>query len=148
MARMTLTQQLEEVQRQKAALEQRLQEEHFRVVNAQTTLDSFRDQVREKAIEVAKENNFCNGGLNEVLEELGLQPLPSVFTVEIEFTATQTVTVEISAEDLYEDQRDEDGVRSYVVSHADDFAGEASSYNWEVDENEIEIKSVTADTDS
>jgi hypothetical protein len=59
-------------------------------------LNRFQAQVREVAIRVAQENDWCNGGLNDVLEELGLPKYTPKWTV--------TATMVVEAEDAYDAQ--------------------------------------------
>jgi hypothetical protein len=64
-----------------------------------TEYDNFRTQVRDLAIEKREEMNFCVPGLNEALEELGLEPMTRRFKVPVTITATQEVYVEVEATD-------------------------------------------------
>lgn len=58
-------------------------------------LESFKQRVRETAIEVHKEQEWCREGLNERLEQLGLDPYSPTFCV----TALVTVTGTVEADD-------------------------------------------------
>ena len=59
---------------------------------ARVDLERFKDQVRDKAIEVAEEQSWCDEGLNSVLSELGLEPKSQEYEVRIGLTACHTVT--------------------------------------------------------
>ena len=63
-------------------------------------LEEFRTKVREVAIRVAEEMDWCNDGLNEVLEELGLPKLVTQWRVTVEVIVV--------------DQSDEDEARDVV----------------------------------
>lgn len=84
--------------------------------------DVFRDKVRVVAIRVAGEQGWCTEGLNDVLDELGLDPHVTKWQVEVHVVASQTVMVEVEADsdeaaqtkveqgdyDLSDDLRDDD----------------------------------------
>jgi hypothetical protein len=74
-------------------------------------LDRYKRKVREVAIRVADEQGWCNEGLNEVLEELDLDPFykTRTFDVEVVQTATRsvTITVEVEAENVGDPDREE-----------------------------------------
>lgn len=48
-----------------------------------TQLEEYKARVRAKAIEVAREEEWCRSGLNEALEDLDLEPVESHFEMEI-----------------------------------------------------------------
>lgn len=80
--------------------------------SARRELEAFRAKVRRVAIEVADEYGWCPGGLNARLAELGLEPVPIWYDVEVEVTSTQRVTVTIGADNLAE--ATEENARAYV----------------------------------
>jgi hypothetical protein len=101
------------------------------LVRLQQQFDAFKAKVRETAIQTAQDNNFCNPGLNEVLESLGLPVVPTQYEVEVEITATQVVKVRVDAEELDDADRNESGARSLVGEWSDsDFHYEVNSDNW------------------
>lgn len=57
----------------------------------------FQKLVRDTAIRVAEEQSWCDQGLNEVLEELGLEPKNKTYRVTVRVFAYQDVETEISA---------------------------------------------------
>ncbi len=59
---------------------------------ADTALDEYKKLVRRVAIRVAKEQSWCDDGLNKVLEELFL-PKKQTFRVPVEVTAKRRVSV-------------------------------------------------------
>lgn len=97
----------------------------------QRELDRFREQVRDVAISVKKEMGWCLPGLNERLNELGLEPYAERWQVPVEVTYYVTV--------------DDDGTGSYGASrNAETLVRELSRYTeasiveFEIDTDEIE----------
>jgi hypothetical protein len=52
-----------------------MEKELRRLRNAAEDLDAYKQQVRDKAIEVAGEQGWCKSGLNETLRELDIEPV-------------------------------------------------------------------------
>lgn len=50
------------------------------------TLEEYKAQVRETAIRVARDQNWCRDGLNAELKSLGLDPIEKGFTTELTVT--------------------------------------------------------------
>jgi hypothetical protein len=94
----------------------------------------FRVLVRDTAIRVADEQSWCRPGLNEVLEELGLERHVTRFRVPITVQAKQTVWVEVEAES-------EDAAESAVTDEAVDEAVDEDE--WETGEWEKDYYSST-----
>lgn len=63
------------------------------------THSTFRDEVRSLAIEKAAELGWCRPGLNEALDQLGLDRATNRYRVTVEVTAVRTVDVEVDAAD-------------------------------------------------
>lgn len=59
------------------------------------TLEEFEQQVRSVAIRVAEENDWCDGGLNDVLRELGL-PEKKIFYVPVRINGEYTYQVPVN----------------------------------------------------
>lgn len=76
-----------------------------RAINAEQAADRFRKQVREVAIRVAEEQNWCDQGLNEVLDELGLDRKEIEYNVTVNVTLHASVTIPITAPSVH-DARD------------------------------------------
>lgn len=76
-----------------------LRQERHQSETAIQALQDFRRRVRDKAIEVAAEQDWCRPGLNEVLRDLGLPEHDPRFKVPLRVRAYQTVWVEVSASD-------------------------------------------------
>lgn len=74
---------------------------------ARAELAAFKAQVRKVAIEAAKSNSFCDPGLNDVLEELGLPPKQGPFSVPIRYSNTRSTSrvVEVAMRDLSDADR-------------------------------------------
>lgn len=85
--------------------------------------EAFKEQVREKAIEVAASNGWCDEGLNEVLKELGLEPKTRSFNVIVRVYGFQDVEVEIDEAANWDDAREQ----------ALNMDLDTSSYGWEQD---------------
>lgn len=92
------------------------------VRSLRTKLESFQAQVREVAIRVAKENDWCADGLNDVLRELNLPTYKPKWRVEL------TITV-VAADDY--DARD---LVSELLAGADVEDYDISSYAEEVED--------------
>jgi hypothetical protein len=103
---------------------------------ANAGLRRFQRQVRDKAIEVAREHGWCKEGLNTTLTELGLETVASRWTVEVTVTATQTVEVTVDADDLDDAWPDEDAVREYVENDLEDLPLHGS--DWEVTATKVD----------
>lgn len=83
----TMQKQIEDL---RAALDARtaeVGEQRVRANDLNTSLIAFQQQVREVAIRVADEQSWCDDGLNEVLEELGLDKKePPEYDIEVHVT--------------------------------------------------------------
>lgn len=95
-------------------------------------MEAFKDQVREVAIRVADEEGWCDSGLNEVLEELGLEGKTS------EGTLTLTVRVKVKVKSLGEFDASDVTIDSVYLDELDDVEMEiqefdVASYDYEED---------------
>lgn len=132
---------------QLAAAQEELAAARRRADLAEAQLNGFKEEVREVALEVRRENGWCDQGFNDTMDKLGLEKLPHTFVVEVEVTAKQVISVEIDADNLEEENCTEAGARAYVEESGNvDFSDHVSSYNWEY-EDEVDIKSVEVLTD-
>jgi hypothetical protein len=104
---------------------------------AEQTLAAYKIQVREVAIRVAEEQDWCNEGLNEVLTELGLDGVTRSYRVPVELTATQTVYIDVEAIDI-------DHAVSQVEDNytSSDLAQEADGDDWSVSDYSVDTYSV------
>lgn len=95
-------------QKEIADLKQQVANERRRANDANTRLVAFQKQVREKAIEVAEAESWCDEGLNEALEELGLERKENPeyeieVTVKFKFRARRTNSSEKPGDDFIRD---------------------------------------------
>lgn len=67
------------------------------LATAEQQLEAFQVQVRDVAIRVAQDQNWCDQGLNEVLEELGLPRKSSRYRVSVTVTANKVFDIEVQA---------------------------------------------------
>mgnify|MGYP001550756403 CR=1 FL=1 len=105
---------------------------HARIRTLEMEHEQFRTQVREKAIEVAANEGWCDSGLNEALEELGLEPKTRTFDVEVQVTASQMVTIEVEA-------ADEDEAREIAERDMEsEIENEINMHDWDIDERNVE----------
>lgn len=99
------------------AAEERVVANSNRWISAQRQLDVFRNQVRDKLIELAEEHSHCDEGLNEVLDDLGLPKKETTFSVTLHVTVEHvveiTATDEDEAGDLAEQNFDSGELESY-----------------------------------
>lgn len=81
-------------------------------ITAQRDHEEFRVKVRDVAIRVARQQDWCDEGLNDVLEELGLPRKTQAYDVEVdvEFTLRKTITVRV------DEATDGDSAREQVDS--------------------------------
>lgn len=100
-------------------------------------LDTYRELVREVAIELGRQQSWCDDGVNGVLDELGLDHIirERDYTVRVDLIARQTVYLNYSARDA---DAAGDMVDRYAVREA------ISSSEWEWD-GEWEIESINED---
>ena len=83
----------------------------------------FKARVRDKANEVRKDRDWCLSGTNEVLTDLGIDPINDSWDVTATFTASGTFTVEADSEDDAREQALQfDTWRYNVPSDPYDFA--------------------------
>jgi hypothetical protein len=64
---------------------------------AQAELDAYRRLVRDEAYRVAKENGWCDSGLRQSLERLGLEP-KQLFRVQIRAQRTAEFSMSVAAD--------------------------------------------------
>lgn len=110
---------LDESQREASSLRDRLNE-------AREQHEAFRTQVRDVAIRVADEQDWCVNGLNEVLDELDLPKRTREYEVQVEVKQTITVTVEAVDEEEAQEKVEEMDADDLVREHAD-------NWDWEKD---------------
>lgn len=79
------------------------------LVEATDKLARFRAQVREVAIRTAERQDWCDDGLNEVLTELGLEPVGRTRLVRV------SVEVEVDREQVADEAVD--GVEADMLRH-------------------------------
>lgn len=114
----------------------RLRERNSEVLHAH---ERFREQVRDVAIRVADENNWCDNGLNEVLAELNLAPKEREFEVTVTVTAQQERTITITA-------IDEDDAQEKARNNDNDVVSDAiDNFEWVWDNGEITVDYVEAE---
>jgi hypothetical protein len=109
--------------------------------SARSELDAFKQLVREIALEAKKENNWCDAGFNSVMEQLGLEPLPTMFNVTVTVTATREITVELPADDLEEESCTTDGAEEFLgdtVTLAQYISEELGYGDWELTDVQID----------
>lgn len=85
---------------------------------------AFRNTVRDVAIRTQEAQGWCVPGLNEVLEELGLEVKATEWEVEVEVTARQTVTVTVTA-------LDEDDAKEKITDGEVDLPLEGGAHAWD-----------------
>jgi hypothetical protein len=113
----------------------------------QREFEEYKKKVAEKAREVQTENNLCLPGLNTVLRDLGLPEIPDHFKVKVRMRAVQEVEFEFDLDNLPDDyEKTEEGVKRYLGEHPTDVVDYAEDFDWEVDEDSIEILSAVGDT--
>jgi|SRR5688572_6942791 hypothetical protein len=97
-------------------------DENLRKANvASRDLNAFRDKVRTKAIEVAKEEGWCTEGLNQALRDLGLDPYAQKWRISL--------TVDVEADDEYD-------AKSLVEGMLD---GASDVINYDIDHSVDEV---------
>lgn len=115
-------------------LEQQLKQRVEALGEANRRLDAFRAEVREKAIAVAEAQGWCDDGLNEVLEDLGLEPKQGQqvrFVVTLKVTMTGTAN---SGHDATDAQFIEQSLQNTDVSLRLD----SDWADYEVEESEVD----------
>lgn len=113
---------------------------------AELELEQFKQKVRDVALEVRADNGWCVDGFNSVMEDLGLEKLPTSFTIEVEVPARQIVTVAIDAEDL-NDNRTAEGAQQYLLDNPSMVVNAVYSYGWEIMYDGLKIESVESDVE-
>lgn len=128
-----------------AALDERVTRTQGLLDQLSATHNSFRDQVRELAIEKAEELNWCTPGLNAALDELGLERKTTTFTAEVTIAATRTITVEVQADDvdevytLVDNMSEDDLSRAYEEHSGLSFdRGVLDQGEWTLDSHSVE----------
>lgn len=94
----------------KAHIQTELEDVRQALYRIQSEFHTFKQQVREIAIETAESEGWCKTGVNDVLDSLGLETLTNKFSV----TATLEVTfeVELGADTAADDFDPESDLRS------------------------------------
>jgi hypothetical protein len=97
-------------------------------VKVENDLIDFKQKVRSTAIDVARDNGWCNSGLNETLEELDIEPVATTFHVEV--SARLSFDVDLGGDD----DVDHDDVRSYLQDKLEEhLSASCQPYNSEWD---------------
>lgn len=109
-----------------------------RLTAVQAAHEQFRTTVRDKAIELAKEHNWCSV-VDQGLIAMGLSPMRRKWEVEVAVRASQTITVTVEEAD------DEDAAREMVNTYT--VRDNVSSYDWEIDSDDWEITDVNESED-
>ena len=94
------------------------------MLHQRTAMDEFRTLVRNTAIEVASDQDWCDEGLNEVLDSLSLDRKVSSYDVEVEVQVmvTRTITVrvdEVACEDEAKENIDDDVLREAMIEQGE-----------------------------
>jgi hypothetical protein len=101
------------------------------VRNAMRTSD---DHVRSAIVDWTSARGIDNSEVNDLLNELDLDPLTEEYEVEVKVMAWQTVRITVDAVDRDEAERlvneGDDGARNKIDN-------ELSGYDWEVEEYEV-----------
>jgi hypothetical protein len=97
---------------------------------AQAALTRFQEQVRDVAIRVAEEQSWCDNGLNEVLEELGLERKEKEYEVEVRVEGWAYVTVTVTATN--DDEAGEKAIEEIENGNQD-----TSDLDWNVESTEV-----------
>lgn len=118
------------IQRQQA-IEEGQQRRLLELTALRTEFDTYKEKVREVALEFKAQENWCDEGFNEAMEALGLPRLVSRWRVPVEITATQTVYVTVEAED------EADAVNEAGNLDSDEFYDQADSYSWSCSDYDI-----------
>lgn len=116
----------------------------IRLSQAHLALDEFKTQVREKAIEVAKENGWCKDGLNEVLDELGLERYNDSYTVTVSMEVVINVDLE-GASDFLAGSETEYEIEQWVAENLSANFSESYSNNkehFEIDSCDVDVRRV------
>lgn len=99
-------------------------------LEATNTLAARNTQVRDQIISVADSYSWDNEEVDELLGNLGLDPVNQEWDVSVTLTATQTVTVTVTARNL------DDAIEQ--VENDSDLAWEnADRYDWEYDSQDV-----------
>jgi hypothetical protein len=103
---------------------------------ARVELETFRETVRDKAIELARQHNWC-GVVDAGLRDMGLEPMRRSYDVEVTITATRTITVRADEVDF--DGKDTSEVHDALgwsrVDRA--FRAQESESGWSTSEYEV-----------
>jgi hypothetical protein len=98
--------------------------------------DEFRDKVRDTAIRLAREHNWCSV-VDGALREMGLAPMRRSYDVEVTITATRTIIIRADEADF--DGKDESEVHDALgwtqVDRA--FRAQESESGWTTTEYEV-----------
>lgn len=113
---LTLDEKVHAIMQERAFLQERCDSLEASITRSQLELRNFKGEVRRVAIDVAEEQNWCKSGLNERLEELGLDPVPYTFNID----ASITVNFQI------EEATDEDDAREQARDVLNDWLSDAS----------------------
>lgn len=88
-------------------------EANARLAMLRDQYESFQRDVRDLAIQKAGELGWCRSGLNEALEQLGLEPHSDLYRVPVEVIVRRTLYVEVNSSDDRQAWRDVDAMSGY-----------------------------------
>jgi hypothetical protein len=119
-----------------AVLDEAVKEVRAERDRAQDEHNEFRDTVRDTAIRLAREHNWCSV-VDGALREMGLEPMRRSYDVQVTITATRTITVRA-------DEVDFDGMDTSEVHDAlgwsrvdGAFREQESESGWSTSEYEV-----------
>lgn len=100
-------------------------------------LDTYKELVRERGIELGREQGWCDDGVNGVLDELGLDHIirERDYVIELEVRATQTVTFHVTARN---EEEAANQVDSYLIRERIDRSEWSWDERWDSDDLGIE----------
>lgn len=110
-----------DLMRERDTLREAVTEANRQTTDIRIAHQRFRTQVRDVAIEVADEQGWCDDGLNERLEQLGLDPRERPYTVGV------TVTLSLEIEEAVNQDSAEDQAKDLL---SDMLSG---AENWNLD---------------
>jgi len=119
----------------KADLEREVEELRVSLRREQAALNEFKEQVRETAIEVAAEQDWCTDGLNRVLGDLGLP------------THSQEFEVSVLVRFYFRGTTDEpEPSQDWVSNSLSGLDNVELDEDWEVSDSDYTVESVTVET--
>lgn len=101
----------------------------------QRELETFKNDVRERAIEVAQDQGWCQSGLNETLDALGLPTVHSNYTVTLDLRLR--FDVDLSSVDLTGVDLDDKWFENAVRNHMDYSLTHWAKGTWSLDDEVI-----------